>query len=162
MLGGVVIKIFMLPQNNYRLFNLIKECGHKPLIFSGINMLDGTSSLHCIHLDEKERDGLPELHHSNVTKEEMITGLRYVGVEAPSGVRGRVGRWGPIADMADAAIIIHNSPIQYGCVWCQSTFIFLAYLLKRREIPIFETVFPGERGIKKMYAEVSVFLGRLS
>lgn len=77
------------------LFDLVERMGHEPL---------STMALLQEKIDNIEVDMPP----MNITLDDVVKGLKYAGVEVPSGIRGRLAVWGPMIEAADAAIIIDN------------------------------------------------------
>ncbi|MDY0293544.1 MAG: methanogenesis marker 5 protein [Candidatus Methanomethylophilaceae archaeon] len=123
------MKVFIDPPNSLVLFDLVERFGHEPL-----------SSMAAIQerIDKLEIDMPP----MNVTIDDVIKGLKYAGIEVPSGVRGRLALWGPLIDEAEAAIIMDDAPFAFGCVGCERTQSMVKYLLKRRGIPVLHVEYP--------------------
>ena len=78
--------------------------GHTP---SGLPSLSANAS----------RPGL-ESAPLQITPEEPKKGLHWAAVEVPSGVRGRMALYGPMVEECDAAIIINNADLAFGCMGC--------------------------------------------
>ncbi len=136
------MKVFIFPPNSLILADLVERFGHEPLvIMREIRKL----------VIKPEIDSPP----LNVTEKELLQGLRYVAVEAPSGVRGRMGILGPLIDQAEAAIIIENADFAFGCSGCARTNILVKHLLGRKGIPVLKLEYPStveeaELMVKKM------------
>ncbi len=81
----------------------------------------------------------------NITEKELTRGLRYVAVEAPSGIRGRMGVLGPLVEQAEAAIVVKNADYAFGCSGCARANIQLIYMLRRKKIPTLEIEYPKTR-----------------
>ena len=124
------MKIFIDPPNSLILFDLVERFGHEPL---------STMAALQEKVDNLEIDMPP----MNVTLDDVVKGLKYAGIEVPSGVRGRLAIWGPMIDEADAAVIMEDAPFSFGCVGCERTNIMVRYLLKRRKIPILDVSYPN-------------------
>jgi putative methanogenesis marker protein 5 len=98
----------------------------------------------------------------NITLDDVVKGLKYAGVEVPSGIRGRLAIWGPMIEAADAAIIIEDPPFSFGCVGCDRSNEITKYLLHRRGIPLLTVVYPETpEQAKTMVASVKEFLAGL-
>lgn len=125
------MKVFIDPPNSLILFDLVERLGHEPL-----------SAMAAIQerVDNLEVDMPP----MNVTLDDVVKGLKYAGVEVPSGVRGRLAVWGPMVEEADAAIVMEDCPYSFGCVGCERSNLMLQYLLKRRGIPIMRCTYPED------------------
>lgn len=76
------MKVFIDPPNSLVLYDLVERFGHEPL-----------SAMAAIQerVDNLEVDMPP----MNVTLDDVVKGLKYAGVEVPSGIRGRLALWGP-------------------------------------------------------------------
>lgn len=98
-------KIFIDPPNSMILFDIVERLGHEPL---------STMAALQERVDNLEIDMPP----MNVTLDDVIKGLKYAGIEVPSGIRGRLAVWGPQIDAADAAIVMTEAPYSFGCVGC--------------------------------------------
>ncbi len=143
------MKVFIDPPNSMILFDLVERFGHEPL-----------SSMAVIQekVDNIEVDMPP----MNVTLDDVVKGLKYAGVEVPSGIRGRLALWGPMIEAADAAIIIENPPFSFGCVGCDRSNELTKYLLQRRGIPLLTVVYPeNAEQAKALVASVKEFLAGL-
>ena len=143
------MKVFIDPPNSMILFDLVERFGHEPL-----------SSMALIQekVDNIEVDMPP----MNVTLDDVVKGLKYAGVEVPSGIRGRLAIWGPMIEAADAAIIIDNPPFSFGCVGCDRSNELTKYLIKRRKIPTLTVQCPtDEEEAKTMVGQIRDFLGGL-
>ena len=143
------MKVFIDPPNSMILFDLVERFGHEPL-----------SSMALIQekVDNIEVDMPP----MNVTLDDVVRGLKYAGVEVPSGIRGRLAIWGPMIEAADAAIIIENPPFSFGCVGCDRSNELAKYRIKRRGIPALTVQYPSnEEEAKTMVGQIKDFLGGL-
>ncbi len=143
------MKIFISPPNSLILYDLVERFGHEPLSTMGA-------------LKDKIRSPEIESPPMNITPEDVKKGLAYAGIEVPSGIRGRLGVFGPLIDEAEAAIIIDDPPYAFGCVGCHRTNEMFKYLIKKREIPLLELEYPeDEEGAKYLVSRVRDFLEEL-
>jgi putative methanogenesis marker protein 5 len=143
------MKIFIDPPNSMILFDLVERMGHEPL---------STMAVLQEKIDNIEVDMPP----MNVTLEDVVKGLKYAGVEVPSGIRGRLAVWGPMIEAADAAIIIDNPPFSFGCVGCDRSNELAKYCIKKRGIPTLTVSYPSnEEEAKTMVGQIRDFLGGL-
>lgn len=123
------MKIFIDPPNSLVLFDLVERFGHEPL---------STMAAIQERVDNLEVDMPP----MNVTLDDVVKGLKYAGIEVPSGVRGRLALWGPLIEAADAAIIMEDCPYSFGCVGCERSNLMVKYLIHRRNIPTLSVKYP--------------------
>lgn len=140
------MKVFIVPPNSLILYDLVERFGHEPL-----------SVMKAIRerVTDLEIDSPP----LNVKPEDVKKGLKYAGVEVPSGIRGRLALWGPLIDQAEAAIVMEDPPYSFGCVGCYRTNEMVKYLLRKKRIPILEVPYPeDEEGAKRMVSEIKEFL----
>jgi putative methanogenesis marker protein 5 len=143
------MKVFIDPPNSLILFDLVERFGHEPL-----------STMAAIQekVDNLEIDMPP----MNVSLDDVMKGLKYAGIEVPSGVRGRLAVWGPMIDNAEAAVIMEDAPFSFGCVGCERTNIMVRYLLKRRNIPLLNVSYPNdEEDAKALVTKMKEFLEAL-
>jgi len=140
------MKVFIVPPNSLILYDLVERFGHQPLSVMG-------------ELREKVTQREMEAPPLNVTQKDVMKGLKYAGIEVPSGVRGRLAIWGPMIDEAEAAIIMHDTPFTFGCVGCHRTNLMLMYLIRKKKIPTIEVDYPhDEEEGKIMVNKVKCFL----
>jgi putative methanogenesis marker protein 5 len=140
------LKVFIVPPNSLILFDLVERYGHEPL-----------SAMATIQekVDNLEVDSPP----LNVTLDDVKKGLKYAGIEVPSGIRGRLAIWGPLIDESDAAIIMEDAPYAFGCVGCHRTNLIMNYLLRKKKIPILELKYPTtDEMAREMVIPVKEFL----
>ncbi|KQM10784.1 MAG: methanogenesis marker 5 protein [Candidatus Methanomethylophilaceae archaeon] len=139
-------KIFIDPPNSMILFDIVERLGHEPL---------STMAALQERVDNLEIDMPP----MNVTLDDVIKGLKYAGIEVPSGIRGRLAVWGPQIDAADAAIVMTEAPYSFGCVGCERSNEMVKYLLRRRGIPILWVEYPRDKeAAMRMLEETKEFL----
>jgi putative methanogenesis marker protein 5 len=143
-------KVFIYPGTSLILSDLVSRFGHRPL---------GSA------LAVRERVQTPGLDSPplQITPEDPKKGLRYAAVEVPSGVRGRMSLYGPQIDEADAAIIVRDADLAFGCMGCARTNELVRFLLHRREIPLLELDYPrsDEEGVR-FVTSIRDFLAGLS
>ena len=140
------MKVFIDPPNSLILFDLVERFGHEPL-----------STMAAIQekIDKVEIDMPP----MNVSLEDVMKGLKYAGIEVPSGVRGRLAIWGPMIEEAEAAIIMEDCPYSFGCVGCHRTNLMVRYLIKRKGIPMLDVDYPNdEKEGKDLVVRMKEFL----
>ncbi len=77
------MKVFIVPPNSLILFDLVERFGHEPLSVMGV-------------LQEKSQSKEIESPPINVTVDDVKKGLKYAGIEVPSGIRGRLAVYGPL------------------------------------------------------------------
>ena len=140
------MKVFIDPPNSMILFDLVERFGHEPL---------STMAALQERVDNIEIDMPP----MNVTLDDVVKGLKYAGIEVPSGIRGRLAVWGPLIDQADAAIIMEGAPFAFGCVGCERSNLMVKYLIQRRQIPVVHVDYPeNEEQGKLAVAKIRDFL----
>jgi len=140
------MKIFIDPPNSLILFDLVERFGHEPL---------GAMVPIQERIDLSEIDMPP----MNVTLDDVIKGLKYAGIEVPSGIRGRLALWGPLIDTADAALIMLDPPFAFGCVGCERANEMVKYLISRRGIPSLKVKYPeDEEEAKAVVGQIKEFL----
>ncbi|MDD1718216.1 MAG: methanogenesis marker 5 protein [Methanoregulaceae archaeon] len=124
-----MVKVFIYPATSLILSDMVARFGHTPL---------GSA------LAIRERVQTPGLESPplQITPEDPKKGLRWAAVEVPSGVRGRMALYGPLIEQAEAAIIINDADLAFGCMGCARTNELIKFLLKRRNIPILELEYP--------------------
>ena len=144
------MKVFIDPPNSMILFDLIERFGHEPL---------STMAALQERVDNIEIDMPP----MNVTLDDVIKGLKYAGIEVPSGIRGRLAIWGPLIEEADAAVVMEGAPFAFGCVGCERSNLMVKYLLQRRGIPVVTVNYPeNEEEGKLAVAKIKEFLDKLN
>lgn len=140
------MKVFIDPPNSMILFDLIERFGHEPL---------STMAALQERVDNIEIDMPP----MNVTVDDVVKGLKYAGIEVPSGIRGRLAVWGPLIEQADAAVIMEGAPFAFGCVGCERSNNMVKYLIQRRQIPALHVIYPeNEEQGKVAVAKIRKFL----
>ncbi|MHA1264467.1 MAG: methanogenesis marker 5 protein [Candidatus Helarchaeota archaeon] len=148
------MKIFIYPPNSLILSDLVdrfgSKYGHKALVLM--------SAI-------QDRVTNPDLDSPplNISDEDLKRGLHYVAIEAPSGIRGRMGVIGPLIDEAEAAIIIDNAEMNFGCLGCARAANYIKYLIKKKNVPTLSIQYPtDEHSARQMLAQIKSFLENLT
>ena len=142
-------KVFIYPATSLILSDLVARFGHKPI---------GAA----LGIRERIQTAGVDSPPLQITPEEPKRGLKYAAVEVPSGVRGRMAIYGPLLDEAEAAIIVNDADLAFGCMGCARTDELLLFILRQSGIPILELDYPGneEEGVQ-FVAAVRKFLDNL-
>lgn len=130
-------KIFIYPATSLILSDLVARYGHTPL-----------SS--AIAVRERVQTAGIESVPLQITPEEPKKGLRWAAVEVPSGVRGRMALYGPMIDTCDAAIVINDADLAFGCMGCARTNELIKYLIREKNVPRLDLNYPKneEEGVR--------------
>ncbi len=142
-------KIFIYPATSLILSDLVTRFGHKPL---------GSA------IAVRERVQTPGLESAplQITPEDPKKGLRWAAVEVPSGVRGRMSLYGPMIEECDAAIIINDADLAFGCMGCARTNELIKFLIRQKDIPKLDLNYPqNEDDGVKFVAAIKRFLSEL-
>jgi putative methanogenesis marker protein 5 len=131
-IGEKMVKVAIYPPNSLVLGDLIERKGHEVLALQKA-------------MSKKVRDVEIDSPPMNITEEDPLNGLKYAAIEVPSGVRGRMSIIGPLIDAAEAAIIVDDAPIGFGCVGCARTNELSMFCLRKRDIPKLELNYPKSR-----------------
>jgi putative methanogenesis marker protein 5 len=144
-----MVKVFIYPATSLILADLVARYGHTPL-----------SSATAVR-ERIQTAGL-ESPPLQITPEEPKKGLRWAAVEVPSGVRGRMALYGPQIEEAEAAIIINDADLAFGCMGCARTNELVKLLLRQRNIPKLDLNYPKseEEGVQ-FVAAIKRFLDSL-
>jgi len=142
-------KVFIYPTTSLILSDLVARFGHEPL----------GSALGIRERIQTAGFDSPPLQ---VTPEEPKKGLRWAAVEVPSGVRGRMAILGPLIEEADAAIIINDADLAFGCMGCARTNELVMFLLRNRDIPVLDLTYPKSEEEGELFvAAIREFLEKL-
>jgi len=143
------MKVFVYPTNSLILSDLVERFGHEPLaIMQEIGKKIRTQGL----------DSPP----MNITPEDPKFGLKYAAVEVPSGVRGRMSLMDPLLTKADAAIVVRDPVISFGCMGCARTNELVNFLLRGKKIPLLKLDYPNTEEDAKLFVyKISEFLKSL-
>jgi len=143
------MKIFIYPANSLILSDLVSRFGHEPL-----------SAMQ--EIGRKIRTPGIETPPFNITPEDPKLGLKYAAVEVPSGVRGRMAVFDKLITDAEAAIIVKNPSIGFGCQGCARTNELVNFLIRAKKIPLLEIDYPeNEEEAKNFVYRISEFLKSL-
>ncbi len=143
------MKVFIYPTNSLILSDLVERFGHEPLAI----MQEIAKKIKTQGLDS------PPL---NITPEDPKLGLKYAAVEVPSGVRGRMSLMDPLISKADAAIIVRDPVVSFGCMGCARTNELVNFLIRAKKIPMLELDYPtSEEDAKEFVFKISEFLKTL-
>lgn len=142
------MKVLVYPPNSMILADLVERGGHEPVVLMK-------------EIGEHVRDAEIDAPPLNVTEEDLKRALRYVSVEEPAGLKGRIGLLAPLLEAAEASIILSDAPPTFGCMGCVVADEFFKYLIRRREIPTLEVKYEGGEKVEEMVSEVMTFLEQL-
>ena len=143
------MKVFIYPTNSLILSDLVERFGHEPLAV----MQEISKRVNSPGLDS------PPL---NITPEDPKLGLKYAAVEVPSGVRGRMSLFGPLIANAEAAIIVRDPVVSFGCMGCARTNELVNFLIRAKKIPLLDLDYPStEEEAKEFVYKISQFLKNL-
>jgi putative methanogenesis marker protein 5 len=123
-------KVFIYPSTSLILSDMVARFGHEPL---------GAA------IKIRERIQTPGFDSPplQMTPEDPKKGLKYAAVEVPAGVRGRMAIFGPLIEEAEAAVIVNDSDLAFGCMGCARTDELVKFMIRqRKDIPILEIVYP--------------------
>jgi putative methanogenesis marker protein 5 len=142
-------KVFIYPATSLILSDLVARYGHTPL-----------SSATAVR-ERIQTAGL-ESPPLQITPEEPKKGLKWAAVEVPAGVRGRMALYGPQIEAAEAAIIINDADLAFGCMGCARTNELVKFLLRQKDIPKLDLSYPKseEEGVQ-FVAAIKRFLDGL-
>jgi putative methanogenesis marker protein 5 len=130
-------KVFIYPATSLILSDLVARYGHTPLSSAtAIRERIQTAGLESVPLQ--------------ITPEEPKKGLRWAAVEVPSGVRGRMALYGPMIEACDAAIVINDADLAFGCMGCARTNELVKYLIREKKVPRLDLTYPKseEEGVR--------------
>ena len=124
-------KVFIFPATSLILSDMVERWGHEALgAATGIRERIQTPSLDS-----------PPLQ---MTPEDPKKGLKYAAVEVPCGVRGRMAIYGPLIEEADAAIIINDADLSFGCMGCARTNELIMFMVRQQKgLPVLDITYPG-------------------
>jgi len=142
------MKVLVYPPNSMILADLVERGGHEPVVLMK-------------EIGEHVRDAEIDAPPLNVTEDDLKRALRYVSVEEPAGLKGRIGLLAPLLEEAEASIILSDAPPTFGCMGCVVADEFFKYLIRRREIPTLEVKYEGGEKVEEMVSEVMTFLEQL-
>lgn len=144
------MKIFIYPPNSLILADLVERSGHEPLV---------------LQTEIKKLVRNPDIDSPpmNITDDQLKTGLKFVTVETPSGIRGRLGLIGPLIEQAEAAIIIENAHYSFGCIGCYQSSKYIIHLVVQKNIPTLNIQYPTTvEEAEKMVSRIRKFFKNLA
>lgn len=121
------MKVLVFPVNSLVLSEIVERLGHEPLTIMG--------EIQRSEVGAAERGSTSGLY-------EPRKGLKYVPVEVPSGVRGRLALIGPLVEKADAAIVMRDADFGFGCGGCARTNEVVPYMIAQQGIPFIAVICP--------------------
>ncbi len=143
------MKVFIYPTNSLILSDLVERFGHEPLAI----MQEVGKKVRTQGLDS------PPI---NITPEDPKIGLKYAAVEVPSGVRGRMALLDPLLEKAEAAIVVLDPVVSFGCMGCARTNELVNFLIRAKKIPILTLNYPTTEEDAKLFVyKISEFLKSL-
>ncbi len=142
------MKVLVYPPNSLILADLVERSGHEPVVLMR-------------QVGEHVRDAEIDAPPLNITEDDLKRALRYVSVEEPAGLKGRIGLLAPLLDQAEAAIILADAPPTYGCMGCAVADEFFKFLIRKRGVPTLEVRYEGGEKLDEMVAAIMDFLKRL-
>ena len=144
-----MVKVFIYPATSLILSDLVARYGHTPL-----------SS--AVAIRERIQTAGLESPPLQITPEEPKKGLKWAAVEVPAGVRGRMALYGPQIEACEAAIIINDADLAFGCMGCARTNELIKFLLRQKDIPKLDLNYPKseEEGVQ-FVAAIKRFLDSL-
>lgn len=143
------MNVLVYPPNSLILADLVERSGHEPVVLMR-------------EVGEHVRDAEIDAPPMNITEGDLKRALRYVSVEEPAGLKGRVGLLAPLLEKADAAIILSDAPPTFGCMGCAVADEFFKFLIRKRGIPTLEVKYEGGERMDEMVSAVMAFLKQLS
>ncbi len=143
------MKVLVYPPNSLILADLVERGGHEAVVLMK-------------EIGEHVRDAEIDAPPLNVTEDDLKRALRYVSVEEPAGLKGRIGLLTPLLEEAEASIILSDAPPTYGCMGCAVADEFFKYLIRKKGIPTLEVKYEGGEKLEEAVKEIMAFLARLS
>ncbi|MCW3134264.1 MAG: methanogenesis marker 5 protein [Methanophagales archaeon] len=143
------MKVLVYPPNSMILTDLVERGGHEAVVLMK-------------EIGEHVRDAEIDAPPINITEEDLKRALRYVSVEEPAGLKGRIGLLAPLLEKAEASIILSDAPPTFGCMGCAVADEFFKFLIRKREIPTLEVTYEGGEKLDEMVSAITEFLERLS
>ena len=130
-------KVFIYPATSLILSDMVSRFGHTPL-----------SS--AVAIRERIQTAGLESAPLQITPDEPKKGLKWAAVEVPSGVRGRMALYGPMIEACEAAIIINDADLAFGCMGCARTNELIKFLIRQKEVPQLDLYYPKneEEGVR--------------
>ncbi len=142
------MKILVYPPNSLILADLVERAGHEAVVLMR-------------EIGEHVRDAEIDAPPINVTEDDLKRALRYVSVEEPAGLKGRIGLLTPLLDKAEASVILSDAPPTYGCMGCAVADEFFKFLIRQRKIPTLEIKYEGKEKLEETVKGIMEFLVQL-
>lgn len=142
------MKVLVYPPNSLILSDLVERAGHEPVVLMK-------------EIGKRVRDAEIDAPPLNITEEDLKRALRYVSVEEPAGLKGRIGVLVPLLEEAEAAVIVENAPPTFGCMGCAVADEYFKYLIRKKGVPVLEVCYEGEEKIEELVSEIMKFLKEL-
>ena len=142
------MKVLVYPPNSLILADLVERGGHEPVVLMR-------------EVGEHVRDAEIDAPPMNITEEDLKRALRYVSVEEPAGLKGRIGLLTPMLEKSEAAIILTDAPPTFGGMGCAGADEFFKFLIRKQGIPTLEVKYEGGEQMEEMVSEVTKFLEQL-
>ncbi|MEA3488420.1 MAG: methanogenesis marker 5 protein [Euryarchaeota archaeon] len=143
------MKVLVYPPNSLILTDLVERGGHEAVALMR-------------EIGEHVRDAEIDAPPLNVTEEDLKRALRYVSVEEPAGLKGRIGLLVPLLEEAEASVILSDAPPTFGCMGCAVADEFFKFLIRKKGIPTLEVKYEGGEKLEVAVEEIMAFLARLS
>jgi len=143
------MKVLVYPPNSLILADLVERGGHEPVVLMK-------------EVGEHVRDAEIDAPPMNITEEDLKRALRYVSVEEPAGLKGRIGLLTPMLEKAEAAIILADAPPTFGCMGCAVADEFFKFLIRKQGIPTLEVKYAEGKRMEPVVSAIMQFLERLS
>jgi len=143
------MKVLVYPPNSLILADLVERGGHEPVVLMK-------------EVGEHVRDAEIDAPPMNITDEDLKRALRYVSVEEPAGLKGRVGLLTPMLEKSEAAIILADAPPTFGCMGCAVADEFFKFLIRKQGIPTLEVKYEEGKQMEPAVSAIMQFLERLS
>lgn len=140
--------VFIYPSTSLILSDLVQRYGHTPLNVA-------------VQIREHIQTPSVESPPLQMTPEDPKKGLKYAAVEIPAGVRGRMALFGPLIEQAEAAIIVNDADLAFGCQGCARTNELIKFMVREKSatIPVLDITYPRneDEGIE-FVREIKAFL----
>jgi putative methanogenesis marker protein 5 len=69
---------------------------------------------------------------------------------------------GPLIEEAEAAIIVENPPVNFGCIGCNRTNELAKYLIRSKGVPVLEVKYPeSDEDARDFVNKIAAFLESL-
>lgn len=163
------MKVALIPEGGVLITNLIFKNGH-----TALQMTNMTPEM----AKEKDNGQAIDYDAPPYTLNGVLAqaGNKYVGNEVPSGIKGRLSLADHIIQEAEAVIILGRAPksrtrmydrlnsaiLLYGGVGTGNFPKFLAYMLRKKEVPRLEMAYPTNRDeLIKIFERTNTFLQNL-